>query len=187
MDPTLATDYDKAGQKLLQSILAGDDHVENRETLGPRVPIQLFQALRLIGLGSSIEQMVGAGARALIYQSGARVGLVLGGAVMPRSGKDLAKYLQLVRDVCLKLAIGQVVLEQESNAEGRLVLRVDECVSCAGISGVSAPICNFEAGLVGGLVKAFVGREVRAVETRCNAIGDRTCGIDVHVLEHARA
>jgi predicted hydrocarbon binding protein len=181
------SDYDKAGQQLLQSILAGDDHVANRETLGPRVPIQLFQALRLIGLGSSIEQMVGGGARALIYQSGARVGQVLGSAVLPRSGKDLAKYLQLIRDVCLKLTIGQVVLEHESNAEGKLVLRVDECVSCAGISGVAAPICNFEAGLVGGLVKVFVERDVRALETRCNAVGDKTCGIEVRVLDHVRA
>ncbi|MDB4966189.1 MAG: 4-vinyl reductase [Myxococcales bacterium] len=187
MDPTVSTDYDKAGQKLLQAILAGNDHVANRETLGPTVPIQLFQALRLIGLGSSIEQMVGGGARALIYQSGARVGQVLGQAVLPQSGKDLPKYLQLIRDVCLKLSIGQVVLEGNNNAEGRLTLRVDECVSCAGISGVAAPICNFEAGLVGGLVKVFVEREVRAVETRCNAVGDRTCGIEVHVLDHVRA
>src|SRR5690349_17158435 len=179
---TPSTDYDKAAHKLLQSILANDEHVANRETLGPRVPIQLFQAVRLIGLGSSIEEMVGAGARALIYQSGARVGQVLGNAVLPLSGKDLPKYLQIVRDVCLKLSIGQVVLEGENNAEGKLVLRVDECVSCAGISGVSAPICNFEAGLVGGLVRTFVEREVRAVETRCNAVGDRTCGIEVYVL-----
>jgi predicted hydrocarbon binding protein len=184
MDSTLSTDYEKAGQKLLQSILAGDEHVDNRATLGPRVPIQLFQAVRLIGLGASIEQMVGAGARALIYQSGARVGQVLGAAVLPLSGKDLGKYLTLIRDVCLKLSIGQVVLERDNNAEGRLELRVDECVSCAGISGMAAPICNFEAGMVGGLVKTFVGREVRAVETRCNAVGDRTCGIEVHVLDH---
>jgi predicted hydrocarbon binding protein len=86
--------------------------------------------------------------------------------------------------VCRTLAVGQVVLERQDNSQGTLTVRVDECVSCAGIDGVSAPICHFEAGLVGGLVKAFVGREVRAVETRCNAVGDRTCGIDVTVLEH---
>jgi predicted hydrocarbon binding protein len=41
-----------------------------------------------------------------------------------------------------------------------------------------------EAGLVGGVVRTFVGKEVKAVETRCNAVGDNTCGIDVHILGH---
>jgi predicted hydrocarbon binding protein len=176
------TDYSTAESVLLKSILAGKREVANRRNLGPMVPIQLFQALRLIGMGSSIEQMVGDGARALVYQSGARVGQVLGGAVLSDAAKDLGKYLELIRGVCLTLTIGQVVLEKADNGAGRLTLRVDECVSCAGISGAKAPICNFEAGLVGGIVKVFVGRDVRAVETRCNAVGDRTCGIDVEVI-----
>jgi predicted hydrocarbon binding protein len=176
------SDYDKAGTALLASIVAGRRDIANRETLGPMVPIQLFQALRLIAFGSCVERLVGDGARALVYQSGARVGQVLGQAVLAQAGRDLGRYLELVRKVCLDLTIGQVVLEREDSAQGLLVLRVDECVSCAGVSGVSAPICNFEAGMVGGLVKTFVVRDVRAVETRCNAVGDKTCGIDVTIL-----
>jgi predicted hydrocarbon binding protein len=176
------TDYGTAESVLLQSILSGKREVSNRKNLGPMVPIQLFQALRLIGMGSSIERMVGDGSRALVYQSGHRVGLVLGGAVAPQANKDLEKFLGLVRKLCLDLSIGQVVLERADTNAGHLVLRVDECVSCAGISGAQAPICNFEAGLVGGIVKSFVGRDVRAVETRCNAVGDNTCGIEVDIL-----
>src|SRR5436305_10781078 len=106
------TDYDTAAASLIKSIVSGGREVANRKTLGPMVPIQLFQALRLIGMGSSIEQMVGGGARALVYQSGQRVGLLLGQAVLPQAGKDLKKYLELVRAVCLSLTIGQVVLEK---------------------------------------------------------------------------
>jgi uncharacterized protein len=176
------TDYDTAEATLLKSILGGEREVKNRKTLGPMVPIQLFQALRLIGMGSSIEDMVGDGARALVYQSGQRVGQVLGNAVLPQAGKDLKKYVELVRAVCLQLTIGQVVLEKADNAKGRLTLTVDECVSCAGLSGAKAPICNFEAGLVGGVVRTFVNQEVKAVESRCNAVGDNTCAIDVQIL-----
>lgn len=176
------SDYAHAEAMLLKSILSGKREVANRKSLGPLVPIQLFQALRLIGMGSSIEEMVGDGAHALVYQSGKRVGQVIGRAVLPVAGKDLSKYLDQIRGVCLTLAIGQLVLEAADNDAGRLTLRVDECVSCAGLSGAQAPICNFEAGLVAGVVRVFVGREVKAVETRCNAVGDRTCGVDVQVL-----
>ena len=176
------TDYANAEATLLRSILAGKKEVANRTTLGPMVPIQLFQALRLIGMGSSIEEMVGDGAHALVYQSGKRVGQTLGNAVLPRANKDLSKYLELIRGVCLQLSIGQLVLERADNATGLIAVRVDECVSCAGISGVKAPICNFEVGLVAGVVKVYAGREVKAVEVKCNAVGDRTCAVDAHIL-----
>lgn len=178
------SDYDHAASMLLQAILRGDTEVQNRKDLGPKVPIQLFQALRLIGLGTSIEDMVGDGARALVYQSGQRVGQILGRAVIPQADKDLKKYMDLIRKVCLQLTIGQLVEEKVNLSDGRISLRVDECVSCAGIHGTTGPICHFEAGLVGGVVKVFAGggHEVRAVETRCNAIGDNTCGIDVQIL-----
>lgn len=179
----MATDYSVAEQLLLKNILGGDiKNVSNRMKLGATVPIQLFQALRLIGMGSSMEVMVGDGARAIVYQSGARLGHVIGSAVVPVAGKDITKYLGLVRDLCQTLTIGLLVAEKVDLSEGLLTLRVDECVSCAGIHGVNAPICNFEAGMVGGVVKAFAGREVKAVETRCHAVGDNTCGVDVRIL-----
>src|SRR5436190_10407801 len=101
------TDYDTAAASLIKSIVSGGREVANRGTLGPMVPIQLFQALRLIGMGSSIESMVGDGARALVYQSGQRVGQILGRAVLPQAAKDLNQYVKLIRDVCLTLSIGQ--------------------------------------------------------------------------------
>jgi predicted hydrocarbon binding protein len=176
------SDYAVAEQLLLKNVLAGNKAVGNRSKLGPMVPIQLFQALRLIGMGASMENMVGDGARAIVYQSGNRMGSVIGNAVAPMANKDINKYLELVRHLCQTLSIGLVVPETMDLSEGKLTLRVDECVSCAGISGCVAPICNFEAGLVGGIVKGFAGREVKAVETRCNAVGDATCGIDVQIL-----
>src|SRR5687768_12490283 len=128
---TATSDYDKAASLLLESILRGDTTVKNRGSLGPMVPIQLFQALRLIGLGTSIEDMVGEGSRALVYQSGQRVGLVLGRAVVPKAENDLKTYMTLIRAVCLQLTIGQLVEEKVQLSEGKLTLRVDECVSCA--------------------------------------------------------
>ena len=114
------TDYSNAEAVLLRSILSGKKEVANRQTLGPMVPIQLFQALRLIGMGSSIEDMVGEGAHALVYQSGKRVGQTLGNAVLPQAGKDLPKYLELIRNVCLQLSIGQLALVKADNNAGPL-------------------------------------------------------------------
>ncbi|RLB47702.1 MAG: 4-vinyl reductase [Deltaproteobacteria bacterium] len=178
----MASDYDAAGGLLVQSILAGDTKVDNRERLGAKVPIQLFQAMRLVALGSAMEDMIGDGSRALVYQAGQRLGNVLGGAVMPQAEGDLDKYVGLIQGVTQELGIGFVVIDKVDLDAGEINMHLDECVSCAGITGMSAPICNFEAGMVGGLIKTFVGRSVKAVETRCHAIGDKTCGVDVKIL-----
>jgi predicted hydrocarbon binding protein len=180
--PEGTSDYANAETLLLASILRGDQQVANRASLGPRIPIQLFQALRLIALGTSMEEMLGGGSRALVYRSGQRLGMTLGGALAPQAGSDLQRYLELVSGVAQQLSIGLVIAEKVDLTEGRLILRVDECVSCAGITNASAPICHFEAGMVGGLVRVFAGKETRAVETRCNAVGDKTCGIEVKLL-----
>lgn len=170
--------------QLLASILRGDTEVANRDQLGAMVPIQLFQALRLVGVGSAIQDMVGDGADALVYRSGQSLGEILGNAVLPQADNDLEKYVGLIRAVCLRLSIGQVVVEKVALHDDLIRLRVDECVSCAGLEAASAPICHFEAGMVGGIVRTFTKTPVRATETRCNACGDDTCGIDVHILPH---
>ena len=169
-------------EQLLASILRGDQQVANRQNLGAMVPIQLFQALRLVGVGSAIQDMVGDGADALVYRSGQSLGEILGQAVLPQADKDRGKYVGLIRAVCLKLSIGQVVVEKVALQDDLIKLRVDECVSCAGLESADKPICHFEAGMVGGIVRTFTQTPVRAIETRCNAIGDGTCGIDVHIL-----
>lgn len=175
------TNYDIAADILVKDILSGKEDISNRGVLGPMVPIRLFQALRIIGMGTSIEAMVGDGANALVYQSGQKLGAGLGAALAPKANGSLDDYISLVHDACHNLGIGEVRVSKVDLPHGEIMICVDECVSCAGIGGVHKPICNFEAGLVGGLVKSFVNRPVKAVERKCHAVGDDTCGIEVKI------
>ncbi len=176
------TDYQIAQQKILDSIFNGEFDVENRENLGPMVPIRLFQVLRMVALGANVEEMLGQGAPALVYHSGQGMGQVLGQMVLGRAEKNLDNYIDQIEQLCKKLSIGFIVPEKVDLSAGVFELRVDECVSCAGIHGVSAPICHFEAGMVGGIFKTFFDRNVKAAETKCNALGDKTCLIRIDLL-----
>lgn len=175
------TDYQLATDQLLSAIVSGEETVANRQSLGPMVPIRLFQVMRLMAVGRELEQVVGGGARALVFQAGRSVGEALGGAVKAQAGGDLEAYVGLIQNVAKALSIGLVSPTLVDLDAGELSLKVDECVSCAGISNVNAPICHFEAGMVGGIVKVFVDRPIRAVETKCNAVGDKTCEIAVTI------
>ncbi len=176
------SDYEIAKRVLLRSILNEETDVENRESLGSMIPIRLFQVLRMIALGAGVEELIGPGASAMVYQSGASLGRILGNAVNESKDKDLDMYVGEIGALCQRLSIGMVVPTRVDLDSGELDFRVDECVSCAGIHGVNAPICHFEAGMVGGIVGEFAGRNVKAIETKCNAIGDKTCAITAQIL-----
>lgn len=173
------TDYETVGKQLVDSILQGEQDVSNRTVLGASVPIKLFQSLRIIGLGVAMEDMVGPGARALVYQAGQRLAEQIGTALAQKAAGDLQVYLGLVGDVCVALSIGMLVIEKLDLENNVGTVRLDECVSCAGLTGAKAPICHFETGMVAGFFRAFNGVNVKAIETRCHALGHDTCGIEL--------
>jgi len=176
------SDYQIAQQQIFEGIISGEFEIENRQDLGPLIPIRLFQALRMVALGSNVEDILGQGAPSLVYHSGQSLGLAMGQIAVANVNKDLETYVGKIKLLCRQLSIGLVVPDKVDLDSGVLELRVDECVSCAGIHNVSAPICHFEAGMVGGIVKTFFNRNVKAVETKCNALGDKTCLIRVDLL-----
>lgn len=173
------SDYQIAQDKILDSVFKGDFDIENRNNLGPLIPIRLFQILRMVALGANVEEMLGDGAPALVYHSGQGLGQVLGQAVIEQADKNFESYVSQIEQLCKKLSIGLLVPETVDMKAGVFELRVDECVSCAGIDGVTAPICHFEAGMVGGIFKTFFNKNVKAKETKCNALGDDTCLINI--------
>jgi len=172
------SDYDIAQNLLLESILSQEEHIQNRASLGGMVPIRLFQLLRLVALGSNLEDLLGQGAPALVYQSGQSLGQILGKAVHQKTGNDLDAYVGEIGTVCRHLSIGILVPTRVKADKGGFSLRVDECVSCAGIHGVGAPICHFEAGMVGGILRTFANIPFKVRETKCNAVGDKACLIE---------
>ena len=89
------SDLKLASNILLGDIASGQEGISNRTNLGPKVPIRLFQALRLVGMGVAMDKMVGEGANAIVYQAGQSLGMSLGSELVPRANGDLDTYLGL--------------------------------------------------------------------------------------------
>lgn len=83
------------------------------------------------------------------------MGQAIGHIVAEKANKDLETYVGKIEQLCRHLSIRLVVPEKVDLSAGVLELRVDECVSCAGVHDVSAPIGHFEAGMVGGMSRPF--------------------------------
>ncbi len=146
-----------------------------RPELGAQIPLLVFRAFRHFSAGY-VEDVLGRGAATAFQNGGRELGKEVGEQLMK---PDLNAYLGSVVEWVKDQKIG--LLRPVSLTSDKLVLALDECITCAGMASLGKRICHFEVGLVAGVVEAFLKRRVRATETKCNANGEETCEVTVEL------
>lgn len=134
-----------------------------RPQLGDRAGVALYRLLRLVAL----EDIIGRGAGATAYVAGKKLGQNLGIT-------KLEDFLAL----CQAISIG--VVQVPVLTPNRIYVDVYECVTCAGMQPVGRTLCQFEAGLVAGVVQSVTGKATKAKEMTCiGGLGHDSCGVEV--------
>jgi predicted hydrocarbon binding protein len=147
----------------------------DRPELGEQIPLVVFRAFRHFS-ANYVEDLLGRGA-AMAFQNGGReLGKELGEKL---HDTDLETYLGRVVQWVKESKIG--LLRPVELSDERLVVALDECITCAGMDNIGKRICHFEVGLVAGVVEAHLKKKVRAHETKCNANGEATCEVTVEL------
>ncbi|WP_461829813.1 V4R domain-containing protein [Aquifex sp.] len=146
----------------------------NRPKLGKEVPIVVFRAFRLF-TEFSLEEIVGSKGTITLLQS---AGKELGKEMAKGFKKDnLEEFLESSAQYLYDERIG--ILIPVEITDNYMVLRLDECITCAGMPNIGKRICHFEVGLAAGLAESFLNKRVKAYETKCNANGEGTCEVRV--------
>ena len=92
---------------------------------------------------------------------------------------DPTEYL---REVCQFVRDSRIgILQVREVTASRLVVDLDECITCAGMTPIGKRICQFEVGFVAGVAEVLVKRKPKAYETKCNANGEGTCQVTVEL------
>jgi uncharacterized protein len=134
-----------------------------RPQLGDRAGVALYRLLRLVAL----EDIIGRGAGATAYVAGKKLGQNLGIT-------KLEDFLAL----CASISLG--VVKVPVMTANRIYVDVYECVTCSGMATVGRTLCQFEAGLVAGVVQAITGKQTKAKEMTCiGGLGHDSCGVEV--------
>lgn len=134
-----------------------------RPKLGDRAGVALYRLLRLVAL----EDIVGRGAGATAYVAGKKLGVNLGIT-------KLEDFLQL----CTAISLG--IIKVPVMTASKIHVDVYECVTCSGMTPVGRTLCQFEAGIVAGVVQNVTGKPTKAREVSCiGGLGHETCGVEV--------
>ena len=146
-----------------------------RPHTGADIPILVFRAFRHFS-ANYVKEMLGRGANLVFQNSGRDFGHAVGEMLKKPT---LDEYLHEVTQFVFNMRVGR--LEAREVTSSRLVLGLDECITCAGMDSIGQRICHFETGFVAGVVETFVGEKVRAFESKCNANGEGICEVTVEI------
>jgi len=124
-----------------------------RPVLGEDIPILIFRAFRVYS-GEYLKDLMGEkGAIVLFQNAGRELGKELGEKL---KDDDLERYLENVHTFVRDSKIGLLAVEELD--QKKAVLKLDECITCAGMPNIGARICHFEVGFVAGVFEHFIGR-----------------------------
>jgi len=188
-DLSLAEEYVRKYRSIAEKEMRGEikpkDRVKNYtqlDLLNPKRPF--FSSLnkddtkyvinfRLVRHANFEELLGGIGTSAVWYRCGKTLGELAVNKGLIKSLDDFNKFV-------IEQRIGLVDLVKESNNKSRV--HVYECISCSGIPNIGKTVCQFEGGLIAGVISALFNTNVRVVETHCAGTGYSFCGFDVILL-----
>jgi uncharacterized protein len=133
-----------------------------RPRLGDEVPLALFRILRIIGM----RNLLGESSGPTLYMMGKTVGTMIG-------AESLEEFRKVIEE--LKIGIPEVELPEADH----LVVKLYECITCAGFTYTGELFCDMESGIIAGLLERVYGKRAKSTQTRSWSTGYNYCEFDV--------
>ena len=109
------------------------------------------------------------------------------GAVLYLAAKQFSAQLDLhsiqaLKDWFVTMQLGDLEVQLD---EERVFVKLSHCLTCHGLPAVGSPLCDFERGLIDGVLEVVTGTEVVTKETMCAGLGDTVCQFEGYTGEQA--
>ena len=104
------------------------------------------------------------------------------GPVLYLAGKRFASSLQLgslqvMKEWFARVGLGELEVELDDE---KLVVKLVGCATSHHLPSVGAAICDFERGLIDGVLEGITGTDVLTKETLCWGLGDTVCQFEAY-------
>jgi hypothetical protein len=173
---------DKGVKRKMKFLLSWEnlgDIKEGRPTFGTESPVLMYRLLQF-SLRDVIERSgEGEGGRYLY-----RAGELVGGLIYEKflsEIRELDELLKKLADLLYEQKICILRVEKSDPEKGEFVFVASEDLDCSGVPEVGWPICQFDEGIVAGILSSFTGKRVVVKEVDCWATGERFCRLEVKV------
>jgi diguanylate cyclase (GGDEF)-like protein len=126
----------------------------------------LFRALQL----SVLPEVFGTTSGPLLYLAAKRFSLNLN-----------LKSLQALKAWFHAMELGELEIELDDE---KILVKLSHCLTCYRLPNTGAALCDFERGLIDGVLENVTGAEVLSKETLCWGLGDTVCQFEAYADGH---
>jgi len=88
--------------------------------------------------------------------------------------------LQVMKEWFAHVGLGDLEVELDDE---KLVVKLARCATSSRLPSVGAPLCDFERGLIDGVLEGITGTAVLTKETLCWGLGDTVCQFEAYVAD----
>ena len=155
-------------------------NLEGRENLGHQMPIGVYRlfehALReylteTYGKDFAISVLKGAGYRA--------------GVMIVEQMMDITQpfpvFIKELQKILVDQKMGILRIERHNKDTGDLTLTLSEDLDCSGLPMIGETVCNYDEGLLAGILSTYTKHHYTATEIDCWAKGDRVCRFEASI------
>ena len=126
------------------------------------IPPALFRLLQLVLL----PEVLGANSGPILYVAAKR----FSGSLELQSIQDLKSWFAT-------MMLGELEVELD---EEKVLVKLSKCMTCYRLPPTGSALCDFERGLVDGVLEHITGAEVLTKETLCWGLGDTVCQFEAY-------
>ncbi|MEG0682977.1 MAG: 4-vinyl reductase [Raoultibacter sp.] len=157
------------------------DIKEGRCELGEEMPVLVYRLLEY-SLNSVLHDELGAqGANVIWRRAGWLAGNEFAKNVLSLDA-DFDSFIAQLQKTLKDLRIGILRIEEFDVATGDFTLTVGEDLDCSGLPPTDELVCNYDEGLLAGILEAYTGKKYHVREVDCWASGDRVCRFKGNVI-----
>ncbi|MCI7812595.1 MAG: 4-vinyl reductase [Robinsoniella sp.] len=81
--------------------------------------------------------------------------------------------------------LGILRIEKFDRETGKMILTISEDVDCSGLPMLGETVCNYDEGILSGILTSYTKKDYNAIEIDCWATGDRVCRFQAETKETA--
>ena len=145
-----------------------------REDLGEDMPVLVYRLMQFTMLDTLAKEYGPEKASDLFQSAGFLAGKEFAKNVLDLD-VDFNTFVANLTQALADYKIGILRIEAIDPETKNIVLTVGQDLDCSGLPVTNENVCNYDEGFIGGILKAYSGKDYDVRETDCWANGDRVC------------
>ncbi len=159
------------------------DPMIGRPTLSEGAPVLWYRSLVHIGMRNYLRKTIGEEIDIYLYKAGKEAGKYMFEIGLIEKKENIDEQIDELQKKLKDFKVG--ILEVLESTEDCMKIRIDECISCAGVANIGEVVCFWEGGVIAGLFTGLMGKKAEAVEYNCWGKGNETCEFEVFIGDDA--